>query len=127
MTMSPRFIRYLVTGATATAAHYIVLILIVEHGAIALLGSIVGSVVGLVTNYLLSSRWVFVLAAGTSSRFARFLAVSALAFGLNAAFMWIGLWAGLHYLLAQVLSTFLLMLINYTLHANWTFLNREAR
>ena len=29
MTMSPRFLRYLVTGATATAAHYLVLILIV--------------------------------------------------------------------------------------------------
>lgn len=82
---------------------------------------------GLLTNYFLSSRWVFVRASDASSRFARFLAVSVLAFGLNAAFMWIGLRAGLHYLLAQVLSTFLLMLINYTLHANWTFLNRESR
>ena len=127
MMMSPRFLRYLVTGATATAAHYLVLILIVEQGAIALLGSIVGSVVGLITNYLLSSRWVFVLASSASSRFARFLAVSVLASGLNAAFMWIGLRAGLHYLLAQLLSTLLLMLINYTLHANWTFLNRESR
>lgn len=127
MTTSPRFLRYLVTGATATAAHYFVLILIVGQGGIALLGSIVGSVVGLLTNYFLSSRWVFVRASDASSRFARFLAVSVLAFGLNAAFMWIGLLAGLHYLLAQVLSTFLLMLINYTLHANWTFLNRESR
>jgi putative flippase GtrA len=125
--MSPRFLRYLVTGATATAAHYLMLILIVAQGGIPLLGSIVGSVVGLLTNYFLSSRWVFARTSDASSRFARFLAVSVLAFGLNAAFMWIGLRAGLHYLLAQVLSTFLLMLINYTLHANWTFLNRESR
>ena len=127
MTVSSKFLRYLVTGATATGVHYLVLILLVRQGDIALLGSIVGSVAGLLTNYFLSSRWVFVRASDASSRFARFLAVSVLAFGLNAAFMWIGLRAGHHYLLTQVLSTFLLMLINYTLHANWTFLNRESR
>lgn len=122
-----RFARFIVAGASATAVHYLTLIALMHYGAAALLSTAVGSVAGMITHYGLSSRWVFAQREGQGSRVGRFLTVASLAFALNAIFVWLGLLLGVHYLLAQILSTLLVMVINYGLHANWTFINGEVR
>lgn len=127
MNISARFVRFLGAGATATTLHYATLIALVSFGAPALPASAAGSVVGLLTHYFISSRWVFVHARPERTAFVRFLLVSVLAFLLNSLLMWGGLAVGLHYLNAQIVSTLLVMLINYVLHANWTFMNGAMR
>ncbi|WP_116323647.1 GtrA family protein [Cupriavidus sp. P-10] len=122
-----RFARFIVAGASATAVHYLTLITLVHYGAATLLSSVVGSVAGMVTHYRLSSRWVFAQGERRGSRLGRFLAVASVAFALNSVFVWLGLSLGLHYLLAQISSTLLVMVINYALHTNWTFIHGEVR
>ncbi|AZG11927.1 putative flippase GtrA [Cupriavidus metallidurans] len=127
MTIPARFVRFLGAGATATALHYAALIALVSFGAPALPASAAGSVVGLLSHYFISSRWVFVRAHSERAAFVRFILVSVLAFLLNSILMWAGLAVGLHYLIAQIASTLLVMLVNYVLHANWTFMNGAMR
>lgn len=122
MSTSAGFLRYLLTGGVSTAVHYITLVGLVSCGSNALLGSVAGSIAGMATNYALTSRWVFSHHGRRKSPLPRFVAVSLLAFLLNALFMSAGLSVGLHYLVAQILSTSALVVINYTLHARWTFL-----
>lgn len=122
-----RFVRFLGAGATATAAHYATLIALVRFGAAALPASAAGSVVGLLAHYFISSRWVFTRVQPQRATFGRFILVGALAFSLNSLLLWIGLALGLHYLVAQVLSTISVMLVNYVIHANWTFMNGAMR
>ncbi|WP_059414490.1 GtrA family protein [Cupriavidus basilensis] len=127
MNITARFVRFLGAGATATALHYVTLIALVSSGAPALPASAAGSVVGLLTHYFISSRWVFVHVHPERIAFVRFFLVSALAFLLNSLLMLAGLAVGLHYLIAQIVSTLLVMLVNYVLHANWTFMNGAMR
>ena len=127
MNIPSRFVRFLGAGATATATHYATLITLVGFGVAALPASAAGSVAGLLMHYCISSRWVFTPVRPQRATFGRFILVSALAFFLNSLLMWAGLALGLHYLVAQILSTIFVMLVNYVLHANWTFMNGAMR
>lgn len=127
MNLPTRFVKFLGAGAIATALHYATLIALVSFGAPALPASAAGSIVGLLAHYFISSRWVFVRAPAEHTAFVRFILVSALAFLLNSLLMWAGLALGMHYLIAQIISTLLVMLFNYVLHANWTFMNGATR
>lgn len=127
MRIAGRFFRFLGAGATATAVHYATLVALVTHGVGAMGGSIVGSIAGLLTHYLLSSKWVFFDAGVGHTRFPRFILVSTLSLLLNAILVWLGLSIGLHYLLAQATATLLVLLINYSTHSRWTFANGGAR
>ena len=52
----------------------------------------------------------------------RFLLVAAVGFVLNAALMaWMTASLGIHYLVAQVLATLLVLLWNFAANRHWTF------
>jgi putative flippase GtrA len=112
-------------GATATATHYATLITLVGFGVAALPAS-AASVAGLLTHYCISSRWVFTPVRPQRATFGRFILVWRWR-SFNSLLMWAGLALGLHYLVAQILSTIFVMLVNYVLHANWTFMNGAMR
>lgn len=124
---APRFARYLVVGATSTAVHYVTLIVLVRESTPVVGASAFGSAAGLLTHYALSSRWVFVRGDARPSCLSRFMVVSGLTLLLNAVLMACALALGFHYLLAQALSTAVVTLLNYALHANWTFMAGEVR
>ncbi|MGN5480168.1 GtrA family protein (plasmid) [Cupriavidus basilensis] len=128
MNIPSRFVRFLGAEATATATHYATLITLVGFGVAALPASAAGSAAGLLTRTTASA------ADGCSHQSDHnaplsdgSILVSALAFFLNSLLMWAGLALGLHYLVAQILSTIFVMLVNYVLHANWTFMNGAMR
>jgi putative flippase GtrA len=126
MTPRSRFARYVLTGGTATALHYAVLTTMVAGGQPALAGTVLGSVAGALAGYLLTRHFVFASSSAPLPEACRFGAVSLLALPLNAALMSIGLALHLHYLLAQAITTALLLLFNFTLHRRWTFAGARA-
>ncbi|CAN5197809.1 hypothetical protein BH10PSE17_BH10PSE17_07820 [soil metagenome] len=85
-------------------------------------GSIAGSFVGAVVNYLLNRRFVFVTQRAHHEALPRFLVVAGIALALNALSMqaWLA-FTSLPYLLAQVLTTALLLVFTYAGNAIWTF------
>lgn len=115
------FYRYLLSGGVSTASHYLALYILVRAGITPVLGSTVGAIVGLVLNFTVCRRWVFGAPAKISSTLSRFLLVWMLALLINAWILDVLLAAGLYYLLAQVIATGILVVINFNLHRRWTF------
>ncbi len=115
--------QYALIGLTATAAHYALLMLLVEWagappGPAALMGALLGAGVA----YLGNRRYTFSNTAMPHGRAApRFAAIAGLGAVANAGVVAGGVALGLHYLLAQVLATAVVLLATYHLNRVWTF------
>lgn len=123
--MSPlwrQFAGFGLFGAVGTGVHYALLLALVQTGlSPALPASVAGSLAGALCNYLLSRRFVFRSRRAHRQALPRFLAVAGIGFGGNALAMAIGLRLGLHYLLAQILATALVLIWNFAANKRWTF------
>lgn len=118
-----RFGRFLVVGLIATGVQYLVLVIGVEAlGARPASASAAGFVLGAVVGYLLNRSYTFRSRLGHAVGAARFATVAAVGLLGNVLFM--ALLTGylhLHYVLAQVLTTGVVMLWNFAANALWTF------
>ena len=121
--MWPLFLRFASAGAVGTAAHYLVLVTLVSGMGVSAFGaSVAGSLVGAFINYLINYFWVFASRPGHRHAFPRFFAVAAVGLGVNALAMYLLVSvASIHYLIAQVLATALVLGVGFLLNANWTF------
>ncbi len=121
--LAEQFLRFAGVGAVATGAHYAVLVGLVEGlGRGVLAASAVGAAVGAGVSYALNRRYTFGSARAHREAAPRFLAVAALAFLANLALMALVYgWAGAPYLLAQGVTTALVLGITFTLNRAWSF------
>jgi putative flippase GtrA len=118
------FARYTLAGGAATAAHYALLVALVEGlrmdaASAAALGALAGAVVA----YAANRRFTFTRSrAGHRRALPRFLLVAAMTMALSASIVRLGTVAwGLHYLLAQALATGVGLVLGYGLNRHWTF------
>ena len=120
-----RLARYGVAGACSTLTHVGVLFLLVETvRAWPVAASTAGFVASIVVSYTLQRYWVFRSTQRHVSAGLKFLTVTAVAFGVNTATLWIGTEV-LHapYQGVQVVALVLIPIVNYALNASWTFRN----
>jgi putative flippase GtrA len=121
--MTTQFLRYACVGAVGTAAHYVVLIALVQGaGAAPIAASIAGSIVGAFANYALNHQFTF--ASGRAHRIAlpRFLVIAGTGVALNAAVMAAMLAVvSPHYLVAQVVATGVVLVAGFLANRRWTF------
>ncbi len=119
--------RYAAVGAVATACHYALLVVLVEAaGVVPGLSALAGAVLGGVVAYLGNRRYTFSFSeVGHARAMPRFAAVAAAGAVLNGLIVGAGAALGVHYLLAQVLATVLVMLATYQLNRIWTFDSRH--
>ncbi len=106
-----------------TAAHYLLLISLVELlGANEVAASTAGATLGAVVNYVLNRRFTFASGKSHGEALTKFLIIAALGLALNSLlmFMLVEL-LGLYYLIAQVLTTGLVLLWNFAGNRFWTF------
>lgn len=121
-----RFAGFAAVGLVGTAAHYALLVILVEVlGADPVLGAGAGFCLGAVVNYALSHRWVFRSDRAHHQALPRFLLVAA------AGLLWTALLMGLFvrylawpYLVAQIVTTGILLFWHYGGNALWTFRHR---
>jgi putative flippase GtrA len=114
---------YVGAGGVATAAHYFVTIVAVEAFAVMpIVASAGGFATGAAIKYWLNYSLAFRSRARHLPALARFLvalaALMALYTGLFALFKYS---LGMHYLVAQVLTTIVLILPGYLAHRQWVF------
>lgn len=123
MTGINRFMRFAAVGAVGTAAHYSLLLALVEGlGAAPLSGSIAGFLLGAVVNYAIGRRFVFASERAHVVAFPRFMAVAGAGLCWNAALMFLLVdTLTIHYLFAQMITTGLLLFWHYAGNALWTF------
>lgn len=110
-------------GLLATACHYSVLIALVQLAKMAPVpATLVGFCVGGCVSYILNRRHTFSSDRPHDEAAWRFAIVAVFAFGLTFLFMRVmverWLW---NYLIAQVLTTGLVMIWTFTANKAWTF------
>lgn len=120
--LSSRFLRFLTVGATATLIQYAILALLVEaFGIDPALASATGFALSAVANYSLNRSFTFRSSVAHRIAVFRFAAVVVLGLAVTYGLMHALTWIGMHYLLAQVITTIVVLLLNFTLGSLWTF------
>jgi putative flippase GtrA len=123
-----RFLTFALVGLGGTGAHYALLVALVElAGADPLIGATAGFVLGALVNYWLSHRVVFRSERAHAEALPRFLAVAVVGLIWTAVLMALFTrWLGLPYLLAQLVTTGILLFWHYAGNALWTFRRRRG-
>ena len=118
-----QFVLFAMVGCAAAVGHYGVLIALAELLATPpVLASAAGFIVGGVISYLLNYGHVFRSEQDHLPTAAKFVAVATVGLCLNSAIMWLlAERIGLHYLLAQVTATALVMVWSFGANRYWTF------
>ena len=118
-----QFLRFATVGGITTAIQYFLLIVLVHGtGMRAVWASTAGFVVSAVCNYLLNYRFTFRSNAKHRQAIVMFFIVAGVGLALNALIMLIATeYLHIHYLLAQILSTGVVLLWNFTGNRLWTF------
>jgi putative flippase GtrA len=118
-----RFVRFAGVGVIGTGAHYLVLITVVQllHTN-AVLASNLGALVGALVNYILNYHFTFQSTKRHREALSKFLVVAAVALALNGLLMyWLNAQLGLYYLLAQIITTLLVLLWTFFANHLWSF------
>lgn len=118
-----QFLRFATVGGIATAIHYLILITLVNGANMnAVWASSIGFIVSAVCNYLLNYRFTFKSNVEHRRAIITFFIVASVGLVLNSLVMQIMTkYLGVHYLLAQVLATGLVLMWNFTGNRLWTF------
>ena len=123
MSLRRQFSTFFLVGLTATALQYAVLIGLKELAHVPIIpASLVGYLAGGLLNYLLNRRHTFDSDRSHAEAGWRFAAVMCVGFFLTWGFMRLFVVAlGAPYLLAQVVTSGLVMVFNFGAHRMWTF------
>ena len=120
--MRAQFLRYAGAGAVGTLAQYATLVLLVQVLAIgAVSASTAGAILGALVNYALNHRFTFASERTHAQALPRFATVAAFGIGVNALVVALLVHADVHYLLAQVVATGVVLVAGYLANRAWTF------
>ena len=120
--LARQFLTFAAVGAACTVVQYAVLVALVVVGVNPVAASTVGFLNGAVANYLLNYCLTFRSTMPHRNVAPRFAAIAASALLLNTLLMWIQINRfGLQYLLAQVITTALVLIWNFIFNRLWTF------
>jgi len=118
-----QFLCFAAVGAVGTLFHYAILIIMVNglnlHPVI---GSAAGFTVGALINYSLNYRITFRSNRSHRTAMPRFYLVAVIGLGINSLVLYIlNVSLGFYYLLAQIITTGIVLLSNFILNKIWTF------
>jgi putative flippase GtrA len=117
------FGRFLCVGGSATALQYLLLMAMVGKFDVApLIASSLAYAISTIYNYIASHAFTYRSRRAHSSALPRYVCVSAVGLGLNAAVVWISFdQLHMHYLVAQLLATVATLSWNYLAGLRWAF------
>jgi len=117
-----RFVRFGLVGAIATAIQYALLVLLVHVAGMAPTpASSIGFILSAGVNYLLNYRFTFQSSRAHGPAAAKFGLLAGAGLLINGAIMHLMTGAGVHYLLAQVCATSVVLFWNFVGNSVWTF------
>ncbi len=115
-------LHYIAVGGFATGCHYLLLIGLVEiAGLDATVATFLGACVGAGVAFFGQCAITFASRPHTTAALPRFLAVATMGAVLNSAIVWLGNILGLHYLIAQLIATIIVVFLTFLLNSHWSF------
>jgi len=116
-----QFLRFSGVGAIGTSGHYATLLILVEFARVnSVIASGTGFVVGALINYHLNKEYTFRSAVSHRTGLPKFMTIAFIGLVLNT--MTMSIIAGkLHYLLAQIIATSMVLIWNFLGNKFWTF------
>jgi len=119
---SAQFVKFAFVGLAATGLHYtIYLTLVMGFGVKPGIAAAIGAAFGACVVYLLNRRYTFATQRAHRETIPRFVALSVFGALLNGAIVsWLS-GMGLHFLLAQVVATILVLFINFVVSKKWIY------
>jgi putative flippase GtrA len=117
-----QFSKFAMVGVAGTVSHYIVLIALVklagmQPGRAAFAGASIGAIV----VYLLNYRFTFASQRKHQETAPRFIVLAIVGALLNGALVGQLSGAGMHFLLAQLIATVLVLILNFVVSRTWIF------
>lgn len=121
--MYAQFIKYATAGAAGTAVHYLLLLLLVEGAGMGtVLASTCGAIAGAFVNYALNYRYTFRSSRPHAEALVKYFTVTVAGIALNALVLAAATsLLGLHYVVAQLLATAVVLLAAFATNRAWTF------
>jgi putative flippase GtrA len=118
-----QFINFTGVGFVSAIGHYGLLIALVQlAGVAAVPASAAGALLGAWINYSLNYHFTFRSSKRHRDAVLKFAAVATVGLVLNTLFMWVGVdLIGAHYLLAQIVTTGLVLIWSFAGNRFWTF------
>jgi putative flippase GtrA len=118
-----QFSRFVLVGGFSTALQYLILFVLVQAGGVdAVIASSVGYVLSALANYDLNYRLTFRSRVPYLGGMARYALVTSTGFLLNGAIMAAGTkLLGVHYFVAQVAATIVVLFWHFFAHRRWTY------
>jgi putative flippase GtrA len=124
--IAPQFLSFATVGVLGTAAHYATLIAAVSLGLGPVIASAIGATVGATVNYVLNYHVTFRSSLAHWQSGPRFALIAVVSLLLNTLLMAVGVHrVGLHYLVAQVFATGVVLCCNFALSRIWAFGERH--
>ncbi len=123
MVVATQFGKFLLVGGFSTALQYLILFALVQAAGVdPVVASSIGYVLSALANYDLNYRLTFRSRVPYLGGMLRFALVHAVGFLLNGSLMAAGTKLfGLHYLVAQVIATVVVLFWNFFANRRWTF------
>jgi len=122
-----RFLQYAAVGAVATAAHYAILVGLVEAGLLgAPRAAARGAGVGAQVAFAGNAAFTFRGAGASVGAWLRFQVTAAVGALLSFALVAAGVRLGLHYLLAQIAATLVNLWVTFEINRRWSFASPTA-
>jgi putative flippase GtrA len=120
--VASRFLQYAAVGAVATAAHYAILVGLVEAGLLApQRAAAVGAWVGAQVAFAGNAAFTFRSRGASFAAWLRFQATAVIGAVLSFALVAAGTRLGVHYLIAQVAATLVTLLATFEINRRWSF------
>ena len=128
VTLARQFLSFATVGACGTVTHYATLIAGVSLGLDPVTASALGWSLGAVVNYLLNYHLTFRSRLAHRQAAPRFALIAAIGLLLNTLLMAVQIGPlGVHYLVAQVFATGIILCFNFLLSRSWAFRESQRR
>lgn len=118
---------YASVGVAGTAVQYMILIILVSAGTTGpVAASSVGAIVGAIINYILNYLFTFRSRENHARTAPRYFLVALVGFCVNWAAMSVMVHLlGIHYILAQIVSTCIVLVLTFSANAAWSFKSNQ--
>lgn len=121
-----QIVRFVFVGGTCTLFQYVLLTALIElAGMPAVAASALSYAIAVLLNYELSRRITFQAGDATLKSLTRFILTSLIGLTANTLLFRGALAAGVpHYLIAQMIATAVVTVLNFNLYKHWSFRDR---